>query len=118
MNKCSGSRRAAHKERIGLKMKRYRIRNKFRFTAFVTLCLLAIVFIFGSLMGFFNVQAAEPEEYVSYQVRSGDTLWNIARSYGPSDQDVRATISAICAINDVSPNTLRAGQVLQILAGK
>ena len=99
-------------------MKRYRIANKFRFTVFVTVCLLACVFIMGSVMGFFNAEASAPEEYISYQVQSGDTLWNIARKYGPADQDVRLTISNICRINNVTASTLQAGQVIQVPVNK
>ncbi len=95
-------------------MKRYRISNKFRFTVFVTVCLLISVFVFGSLMGLFNAEAAAAKEYVSYQVKSGDTLWNIARTFGPSDQDVRVTISQICRLNNVNASTLQAGQIIQV----
>ena len=99
-------------------MKKYRIKNKFRFTAFVTICLILSVFIFGSVSGLFNAQAAQDPEYITYTVRSGDTLWNIARHYGPADQDVRITISQISHINNVSASTLQAGQQLMIPVSK
>ncbi len=99
-------------------MKKYRIKSKFRFTVFMTTCVLVCVFVFGSMLGFFNAQAAQPADYMSYKVQSGDTLWNIARTYGPADQDVRATVSQICALNSVSAQTLRPGQIIQVPQGK
>ncbi|MBQ2058766.1 MAG: LysM peptidoglycan-binding domain-containing protein, partial [Firmicutes bacterium] len=51
---------------------------------------------------------------VSVEVVSGDTLWDLARTYGPSDKDVRLVIKDICAINDVSAYTLVPGQNLLI----
>ncbi len=45
--------------------------------------------------------------YFEYTVRSGDTLWDLARRYG-------TTVSAIKNLNGLSSDTLRIGQVLKI----
>jgi LysM repeat protein len=49
----------------------------------------------------------------TYVVRSGDTLWSIARSSSPS-VDPRLVVSAIRAANDVDPAALVPGQQLSI----
>ncbi len=95
-------------------MKRYRIVNKFRFTLFVTVCLVLFVFIAGSVLGYFDVRGVHDPKCVEVRVTSGDTLWNLAKAYGPVNADTRRVIYEIKQINGVSAETLRAGQVLLI----
>ena len=46
---------------------------------------------------------------VRYRVRSGDSLWEIARSHG-------TTVSNLRRINNLSTNRIYAGQVIDIPA--
>lgn len=48
--------------------------------------------------------------YVEYTVRSGDTLWDLARTYG-------TTVNAIKQANGLTSDVLRIGQVLRIPVG-
>jgi len=48
-----------------------------------------------------------PSARTSYKVKSGDTLYGIARSFG-------TTVAAIMALNGLTSNTLHVGQVLLI----
>ena len=95
-------------------MKRYRIANKFRFTVFTTICILLCAVLITGALGRDIAYSAEDKSYISVEVCSGDTLWDIACAYGPSGRDVRQVISEICAINDVSAYTLVPGQNLLI----
>jgi nucleoid-associated protein YgaU len=52
----------------------------------------------------------------SYVVRSGDTLWSIARTLSPGD-DPRATVDSIAAAHGLDAPSLVPGQVLVIPAG-
>jgi nucleoid-associated protein YgaU len=53
----------------------------------------------------------------TYVVRSGDTLWSIARRVSPS-ADPRPVVDAISGANSVAPGALVPGQTLVIpLAG-
>jgi hypothetical protein len=47
-------------------------------------------------------------------VQSGDTLWTLAREYGPADQDIRAVIGDIRTLNRLDGSLIRPGQVLLI----
>lgn len=48
--------------------------------------------------------------YVDYTVRAGDTLWNLARRYG-------TTVEEIMRINGLTSSSLQIGQVLRIPTG-
>jgi LysM repeat protein len=64
----------------------------------------------ANAVGVGGSQAGPPRTYV---VRSGDTLWSIARSSTPS-ADPRLVVSAIRAANRVDPAALVPGQQLSI----
>jgi Tfp pilus assembly protein FimV len=51
-----------------------------------------------------------------YVVRSGDTLWSIARALSPSS-DPRPLVDAIVAANEVDPGALVPGSTLVLPAG-
>ena len=95
-------------------MKRYRIKNKFRFISFLTVLIVVASFTFGSALGLFDAAASEPRVYNRIKVEAGDTLWNLALEYGPENQDVRRTVYDICKLNDVSADSLAAGTYLLI----
>jgi nucleoid-associated protein YgaU len=60
---------------------------------------------------------AVPVARSTYVVRSGDTLWSIARRVSPSE-DPRPIVDAIAGANTVPPGALVPGQTLVIpLAG-
>jgi len=47
-------------------------------------------------------------------VESGDTLWGLAREYGPPNADLRRVVDDIRAANGLTGSTIRPGQVLLI----
>ncbi len=95
-------------------MKRYRIVNKFRFTLFVTVCILLLVGVVGSVFGYYDAKGFQDPEYVEIIVSRGDTLWDLARAYGPANTDTRQVVFEICRHNDVSAQSLRPGQHIEI----
>lgn len=95
-------------------MKRYRITNHVRFTAFVsTLALLCIV-VFNLIFPYNTATGMDFPEYTVVLVKSGDTLWDLAKAYGPGNADIREVICEIGRINDVSAYTLRPGMEISI----
>ncbi len=56
-------------------------------------------------------------EVVEVTVRSGDTLWSLAREYGPEAMDIRETVDWIQRENGLSSPVLRPGQRILVPAG-
>lgn len=90
--------------------KKYRITSKFRFTLFVAAVLLCIFTVFSTLTGFNTVSSSSIDQYYQVSVESGDTLWEIASEYGPENADVRKIVREICSINEITADSLEAGQ--------
>ncbi len=95
-------------------MRKYRIVNRFRFITFVTLMMLVVGFGLTSLIGFPESYASEPKKYVSVDVVSGDTLWDLAKNYGDASKDVREVVYEICRVNQMKAQDLHAGQTILI----
>lgn len=95
-------------------MKRYKIANRFRFIVFVTVMMLAVSFTFAGITELFEVHSAEEPKYIEVSVVEGDTLWDLAKTYGSSAKDIRDIIYTICQINDIKASDLRAGQTIMI----
>ena len=49
-----------------------------------------------------------------YEVRSGDTLWDIADDHTPDKGEVWNTIEEIKRLNDLGSSVIHPGQVLQV----
>jgi Tfp pilus assembly protein FimV len=65
-----------------------------------------------------RVDATTPDAAPStYQVQSGDTLWELAEEIAASDVDVREVIAAIKRMNGLETSALATGQTLLIPAG-
>jgi len=94
--------------------KRYRIKNQFRFTAFLTLMILLSIIMVNTLVGFNHAESMTKTIYSEIQVEYGDTLWELARVYGPEDSDTRKLVHEICSINQIEADSLYPGQVILI----
>ena len=95
-------------------MKHYRIYSPFRFTVFLVAIIILTVCIIGSFFGYFDATSMDDRTYQEYKVRSGDTLWKIAKEYGSEKTDCRQTIYEICQLNDITAETLYAGSRILI----
>ena len=97
-------------------LKHYRIKSAPRFITFITICTLTVIFAFISVTGINNAEGLSDEsaavQYQQVEVRCGDTLWELAAEYGPSDNDIRKTVHAICTLNDVEAGSIREGDIL------
>ena len=95
-------------------MKRYHITSKFRFITFLTILILFSAIVIGSFFGFFDASSMGGKYYTTVKVQFGDTLWDLANEHGPADADCRQVIYEICMLNDISADTLQAGQKILI----
>lgn len=85
-----------------------KITNKKRFIR----SLIVLIFLVISLL---HTSTAKTEsQVIDYQIRSGQTLWSIAREYTPSNKDIRQTIYEIEQINDQDLSVIYPGQTIKI----
>lgn len=79
---------------------------KRRIYAISVLGLLAfVIWAAGSRVGEY-ISAQSPDAYAVVTVRSGDTLWSIARAHGPAGWDTRKTVEAIRVLNGLDSQQL------------
>ena len=93
---------------------RYRVVNRFRFITFLVALFVVLSFTFLSFLNISSARSAKQETYLTVEVMPGDTLWQIAREFGPKNMDVREVIYNICKINDITAETLQAGQTILV----
>ncbi|MGI6733112.1 MAG: LysM peptidoglycan-binding domain-containing protein [Anaerovoracaceae bacterium] len=94
--------------------KRYRIKSKFRFCLSLTILLIIIISAAGTIIGENQALSLTKPMYTEITVVTGDTLWNLAKAYGPADQDVRKIVHAICKVNNTSADKIQPGQKILI----
>ena len=94
--------------------KRYRIKSKFRLTLFITIAILMFISITGTAIGANNAESLTKPVYSEITVQSGDTLWNLAETFGPVNKDTREVVYEICKINDISADSIYPGQTILI----
>jgi len=82
---------------------------RWRYPLFVLI--LALIFI--ALFSFF-AHSEEPTTIATVTVRSGDTLWSLAREHGDPNSDPRNTVYVIRQINDLDSPQIYPGQKLQV----
>ena len=94
--------------------KRYRISNRFRFTVFVVLTIILLTTAINFALGLNTAASLTIQDYMDVEVKSGDTLWNIAQAYMPDDMDTRKAVFQLCSLNDISADQLYAGMTIQV----
>ncbi len=97
-----------------IEMKKYKIKNRFRFITFVTVMMLIVSFAVSGLFNTIKAQSVKEQEYVEVSVEAGDTLWQLAKTYGSGNCDVRELVYNICQVNHIKAEDLRAGQTILI----
>ena len=94
--------------------KRYRISNRFRFTVFVVLTIILLTTAINFALGLNTAASLTIQDYMDVEIKSGDTLWNIAQTYMPDDMDTRKAVYQLCSLNDISADPLYAGMTIQV----
>jgi len=93
--------------------KSYRIISRFRFTVFLILSGL-LIFILSGLLFSTDSAASEAQKYITVEVKSGDTLWQIADGHKNKGKDIRKLIYEINTINRLDDSSIYPGQLLKI----
>lgn len=91
--------------------KRYRIKSSFRFTLFTLIVIISFALFTNAVLGLADASGMNEKRYTEIEVQSGDTLWDIARSYMP-DGDIRSEVRALKELNGMEGDLLFAGQRL------
>ena len=95
--------------------KKYRIKSKFRFIAFVVIVLGIVVGALGFVTGTDVSTALEqPGDQITVEVSAGDTVWDIAEHFTDKDTDIRKAVYEICQENDLQDAEIHSGMVLTI----
>lgn len=92
----------------------YRIKSKSRFTVFIVLLMITFVSMSNMVLGLSDVSSLTQPIYADVQINSGDTLWDIASEYNPSNTDVRELVYEICRLNGISADTIYPGQTIRV----
>ncbi len=94
--------------------KRYRIKSRLRFFMSFMIILFLVLSIAANVAGSDKNGMKTKDDYVVVKVNPGDTIWNMAKLYGPEGKDIRRVVHKICLINQIGPEELRPGQELKI----
>ena len=87
-----------------------RIVNKKRFIKSLAL----VLFLLLSLIHTSIAKEEDKKEVIDYQIRSGQTLWSIAKEFTPNNKDIRQTIYEIEQINEQDLSVIYPGQTIKI----
>lgn len=89
------------------------INSKIRFTIFLSILMIISVISLNSIIGNKALGSTE-NNYITVEVCSGDSIWNIAETYIDTDKDIREAVYMICDINDISADELKVGMSLKV----
>lgn len=94
--------------------KQYKLKNKKRFTLFLTLALVCLFFSVGTFLNQYTSNSMKPASYAQITVEEGDTLWTIASNLNDGDIDTRDLIDKIIKTNELKNSQIAPGQVLLV----
>lgn len=90
-------------------MKRYVIKNKFRF--FIAVSLIMIISMSSVFILVVNAKEGREVPMVPEYVEEGDTIWGLSVEYS-GDMDIRDYISKVMDINDLDSASIKPGELL------
>lgn len=97
--------------RQGVRLKR-RASTRLKITG--VLVIMVLFFLGWVIFVKQNAMGVNELEYTKVIVKTGDTLWEIAKEYGPPDRDIRRVVFEIRKFNNLEENYIYPGQVIQV----
>lgn len=94
--------------------KKYRVKSRVRFFAFVLIMMLLTVTAANTILGLNNAEGQTKNQYAVVEVLYGDTIWDIAREHLSNDMDLRDAVHIIMSVNNITAEELQPGQTLKI----
>ncbi|NLL67251.1 MAG: LysM peptidoglycan-binding domain-containing protein [Clostridiaceae bacterium] len=91
--------------------KRYRLKNKRRFAAF--LVIFISISVFTGMIVSAGASSRVKDEHEIIKVKSGDSLWEIALA-NSDNKDIREYIYDIKELNHLDSDVIYAGQILML----
>ncbi|MEA1974409.1 MAG: LysM peptidoglycan-binding domain-containing protein [Bacillota bacterium] len=92
----------------------YRIINKTRFIISIILLTIVFILLFSLLTNTYKSFAMNEVEYIEVKIKSGDTIWNIAKEYRQENQDIRELVYIIIKVNNIKNSIIYEGQKIKI----
>jgi len=94
--------------------KKYKITDRRKFARFIVCCVLMIASLTTFVLGLTVSEASSDMETVFVTVQRGDSLWSLAKTYGPENADPRVVIYNIQQLNQLDSADIYPGDVLEI----
>lgn len=94
--------------------KKYRIKSRVRFFAFVLVIMLLTVTAANTVLGLNNAEGQSIDQFTVVEVSYGDTIWDIAREHLSEHMDLRDAVHMIMTVNHINAEELQPGQMLKI----
>ena len=99
-----------------MKMKKFRVVNKFRFYSFISVMIIllsiSVYHLFGSIKAY--ADSVIKDNYFEIVIEEGDTLWDIALKNKPEGMDVREMVYKIKKYNKMEEAYLYSGNTIKI----
>lgn len=93
--------------------RRYRIYSTRRFTFFIISAVVTLALV-GYMVFAVTSNAQSEIKYDKVIVRSGDSVWNIAKKHVKGNYDIRHAVKVICDVNDIDSVTIYPGQLIMV----
>lgn len=94
--------------------KKIRIASKPRFITSLVILFIFLSICFYTIFNPYTVEGAFEVELIEVEVKEGDTLWMLAKTFSSENQDIRYSIYEICTINNLTTSNVYPGQILHI----
>ncbi|MFA5638243.1 MAG: LysM peptidoglycan-binding domain-containing protein [Anaerovoracaceae bacterium] len=91
-----------------------RIKSEGRFIVFLLTVMVLVVVLTNGVMGLSNADGMTKDTYMTVEVKAGDTLWDIAKTYMGTKEDIRKSVYRLEKLNGLKAGDLAPGMELSI----